>query len=234
MARRKLADGVLDRIGAALASGRYPMGSAIPTEAELMDTFGVGRSSVREAVRVLASLGMVETAPRRGTIVAPRGRWNMLNREVMGWMMDSDQRPDLLAAIAEARRIFEPASAGLAARKADAAQREAIDAAYVQMQDAATRGDPDAAIAADRAFHLAIQRATANPILGGFDAALDAVLGLLFSVTANHMENFRANLPNHLRVVEAVRRGHPEAAEQAMIAMIDFTTGKMKELGLIP
>ena len=234
MARKKLADGVLDRIGAEIALGRHPVGAAIPTETELMESLGVGRSSVREAIRVLASLGMVETAPRRGTIVAPRGRWNMLNRDVMRWLMrDGQYDPDLLAAINEARRIFEPASAALAARKASAAQILAVEAAYVQMEEAATQGDPDAAIEADRAFHLAIQRATSNPILGGFDAALDVVLGLLFSVTANHMDNFRDNLANHLRVVEAIRRKDPEAAEQAMIAMIDFTTGKMKQLGLI-
>ncbi len=234
MARKKLADGVLDRIGSAIASERYPAGSAIPTEAELMESLGVGRSSVREAIRVLASLGMVETAPRRGTIVAPRAEWNMLNRDVMRWMMGSElHKQDLLGAINEARRIFEPASAGLAARKASRMQIIAIETAYAEMEDAATRGDPDAAIQADRNFHLAVQRATSNPILGAFDAALDVILGLLFSVTANHMDNFRANLGNHLGVLEAIRRKDPQAAEQAMIDTIEFTTRKMKESRLI-
>lgn len=234
MARKKLADGVLERIGADIAANRYPAGSAIPTEPELMESLGVGRSSVREAIRVLASLGMVQTAPRRGTIVAPRDDWNMLNRDVMRWMMDSGlHTAELLGAINEARRIFEPASAALAARKANRMQIVAIETAYARMEDAAARGDSVAAIEADREFHLAIQHAMANPILGAFDAALDAILGLLFSVTANHMNNFRTNLGNHLDVLEAIRRQDAEAAERAMIDMIDFTTAKMRELRLI-
>lgn len=234
LVKEKRADSVLDSLGADIAADRFPEGEAIPTEPELMVLYDVGRSSIREAIRTLSSHGMVETAPRRGTTVTPRTRWNMLSREVMGWVMaGKNHTADLLGAIDEARMIFEPSAAALVASRATRMQVIAIETAYARMEEAAATGDPEAAILADRAFHLAILQATGNPILEAFDAAIDAVLGVLFSVTANHMENFRANLSNHLAVLEAIRRGDPAAARDAMTATIGFTTVKMKDAGLI-
>ena len=234
MVKEKLADSVLDSLGADIAAGRFLVGQAIPTEPELMTSYAVGRSSVREAIRTLSGLGMVETAPRRGTTVTPRTKWNMLSRDVMGWIMIGKVHTgDLLEAIDEARLIFEPSAAALVARRGTRLQIIAIETAYALMEQAAEQSDPEAAILADRDFHLAILQATGNPILEAFDAAIDAVLGVLFSVTANHMENFRANLKNHLAVLEAIRRGDCAAARDAMTATIGFTTVKMKDAGLI-
>lgn len=234
LTRIRSADPVLDAIGQAIASGEYAEGSAIPTEPELMELHGVGRSSIREATRALVSLGMVETAPRRGTVVNPRARWNMLSRNTMRWVMAAKaHQHDLLRAIDEARLIFEPSSAALVARRATRMQIITIETAYAKMEDAAERGDAEAAVLADREFHLTILQATENPILEAFDSAIDAVLGVLFSVTANHMENFRENLGNHLAVVEAIRQHDPEEAFAAMTRTIGFTTGKMKDAGLI-
>lgn len=234
MSREKRADEVLDWLGTAIARGDYPVGQTIPTEPELMRICDVGRSSVREAIRTLSSLGVVETALRRGTSVTERGRWNMLNRDVLRWVMASRTHAnDLMAAINEARLVFEPAAAAMVAERADRMQVIAIETAFAQMEAAARTGDTTAAIKADRTFHFAILSATGNPILEAFDAALDGILGILFSVAANHMENYRANLASHLAIVEAIRRRDPEGARAAMTATIAFTTGRMKEAGLV-
>ncbi|MET3587918.1 DNA-binding FadR family transcriptional regulator [Pseudorhizobium tarimense] len=148
-------------------------------------------------------------------------------------MNSKAQMPGILQSIDEARRIFEPASAALVASRANRRQLIEIETAYARMEDAAERGDAQAAILADREFHYAILKATGNPILEAFDSALDSVLGLLFSVTANHMENFRANLGNHLAVLEAIRMKEPERAEGAMMDTINFTTNKLKTAKLI-
>lgn len=233
-ARIRRSDNVLDRLGADIAAGRLDAGQTIPTETELMELYGVGRSSVREAVSTLAGLGMVTTAPRRGTTVTDRSQWNTLSRDVLRWLMDSKvMTPGILEAIDEARRVFEPASAGLVARRATRLQVIDIETAYAKMEDAALRGDAEAAILADREFHLAILKATGNPILQAFDSAIDSILGVLFGVTANHMENFRANLSNHLAVLEAIRRRDATGAERAMLDTIQFTTEKMKVAKLI-
>ena len=233
-ARIRRSGNVLDRLGADIAAGRLEAGQTIPTETELMELYSVGRSSVREAVSTLAGLGMVTTAPRRGTTVTIRSEWNTLSRDVLRWLMDSKvMTPGILEAIDEARRVFEPASAALVAKRATRLQIIDIETAYARMEDAALRGDAEAAVLADREFHLAILKATGNPILQAFDSAIDSILGVLFGVTANHMENFRANLSNHLAVLEAIRLRDPAAAERAMLDTIQFTTAKMKVAKLI-
>lgn len=227
-------DSVLEQLGSDIAAGRYEAGHAVPTEAELMEAHQVGRSTVREAISALVSYGMLSAAPRRGTVVTDRMRWNTLNRDVLRWLMNSKaQTAGILEAIDEARRIFEPAAAALVARRATRLQIIEIETAFAKMEDAALRGDAEAAVVADREFHFAILKATGNPILEAFETALDSVLGLLFSVTANHMENFRANLGNHLAILEAIRAKDPAAAERAMLETINFTTTKMRGAKLI-
>ncbi len=225
---------VLEQLGTDIASGRYEGGEPFPTEAELMVTYQVGRSTVREVLSVLSGLGMLQATPRRGTIVTDRTQWNTLSRDVLRWLMHSKTHmPGILEAIDEARRIFEPASAALVAKRATRRQIIEIETAYAKMEDAAAQGNSEAAILADREFHFAILKATGNPILEAFDSALDTVLGLLFGVTANHMQNFRANLGNHLEILEAIRAGDAAAAELAMLKTIEFTTSKMKSAKLI-
>ena len=234
MAREKLSDDVMDKLGMGIAAGTYPVGTTIPTEGEIADAFGVGRSSVREAVQGLVRLGMVTTMPRRGTVVTDRSKWHTLSAEVLRWVIASEYHSrDLLSAIVEARRVFEPAAAPLLASRATRLQVIEIETAYAQMEMASERLLQDEVVEADRAFHLAILKATGNPILESFNVAINEILGVLFGVTANHMENFKANLPNHLSILEAIRRRDPDAAQAAMLATIDFTTGKMKDNGLI-
>lgn len=232
--KQRRSDEVLNQLGSDIASGRIDVGDAIPTEADLMETHQVGRSSVREAISTLVALGMVTSAPRRGTIVTERNSWNSLSRDVLRWLMESkSSMPGILEAIDEARRVFEPASAALVARRATRTQVIAIETAFAAMENAAEVRDSDAAINADRAFHLAILEATGNPILQAFDTALDSILGLLFSVTTDHMDNFIANLGNHLSVLEAIRSGNEASAHSAMLETINFTTIHMKEAKLI-
>lgn len=232
--RVRRSESILDFLGQAIASGQIAEGDAIPTEAELMEQFQVGRSSVREAIAALVGHGMVTASPRRGTVVNERVSWNSLNRDVLRWLMQNKaNQPEILEAIDEARRIFEPASAALVARRATRLQLIEIETAYAQMEAAADAGDSLAAIQADRNFHHAILKATGNPILEAFESALDTVLGLLFSVAANHMENFRANLGNHLDILEAIRKGNANEAEAAMLRTINFTTERMKSAKLI-
>ncbi|MCK5934854.1 MAG: FadR family transcriptional regulator [Fulvimarina manganoxydans] len=225
------ADAALTTLGRRIASGAYEVGAALPVEADLASELGVSRSTIREAVRSLVTLGMVEVRTRAGTRVRPKNAWNILNQNVLGWMTSaSGQDKALLQAIDEAREIFEPQAAALAARRASRSDVAAISRGYEGMAVAVEADDAQAAILADREFHLAILMATDNPILMAFDTAIDAVLGLLFEVAAaEHWEVFRANLENHRRVLEAIRDGNPEEASQAMRDTIGFTRRSLRK-----
>lgn len=220
---------VAEILGPAICAGDYAVGETLPVEAALTETLGVSRVTLREGIRALVALGLLEVGPRLGTRVRDRRHWNLLNRDVLRWMMPPG-RPDpaLSTAIDEARLVFEPAAAALAARRADPAEVAQIAAAFAEMQSAAAAADVPRAITADRRFHLAVLQATGNPVLIAFDSAIDAILGVLFAVAVNHMQNFRENLANHGRVLTAIQAGDPAAAEAAMRDTILFTRDRLQ------
>ena len=230
----KVAD-ALEKLGRRIASGSIAEGETLPIEPELATELNVSRSTVREVVRTLIALGMVEVRPRIGTRVRPSGEWNLLNRDVLRWMSPEDApNPVILAAIGEARHVFEPSAAALAAERATDSEIARIRVAFDAMQVAADRASIVEAIQADRAFHLAVLEATHNPILRAFDSAIDAILGVLFRVTTNHLEDFRDNLGNHRRVLDAIAAHDPEAARQAMADTIGHTEDHLRHSDIGP
>lgn len=228
MADRR-ADEVFQRIGTAIARGDVAPGDTLPIEAALMEAHDAGRSTIREAVRSLSDLGMVRTGARRGTVVRPRAEWKLLNRPLLDWLLDSPAHRDAtLAGITELRRTVEPAAAEKAAQRATRREIIALETACLAMEEAAARNDPAAAVLADQAFHRALLAATGNPVLGALGAVLDGALAAFLAATAVHMDRYRANLPNHLAVLAAVRRGDPAAARAAMDAMITYTDDQLR------
>ncbi|WP_165612508.1 FadR/GntR family transcriptional regulator [Limimaricola pyoseonensis] len=220
----------LECLGRRIATGEVAEGEVLPVEADLVAELGVSRSTLREAVKTLVALGMVEVRTRHGTKVLPRRNWNILNRDVLLWMTsDGVINAELCKAIDEAREVIEPAAAAFAAKRASNIQIMEIRRAYGDMALAAEVSDLDGAIRADRAFHLAILAATGNPILEAFDSALDAVLGLLFVVATDaHLQSFRSNLVNHCHVLEAIERHDASAASAAMLETIWFTRSNLE------
>lgn len=214
-----------ETLGREIAAGAVSPGAALPAEPELMARFGLSRSVVREGIKTLSAKRLVAVSPRTGTRVRPRDEWQMLDRDVLTWIAASGRGgPELWRAIDEVRPIIEPAAAALAARRAEPAHLGALREAFAGMERAAQAGDAEAAIDADRAFHLVILKATKNPVLVSFETAVDAILGVLFRVTAGtHLSDFRANLANHGRVLAAIERGDGPEAERAMRDVIGFT-----------
>lgn len=226
---------VLELLGRRVVTGDYAVGETLPVEKELIEELSVSRTTLREAIKTLTALGLLEVRTRHGTRVRPRRDWSLLSRDVLRWMQPVEGvNVELSSAIDEAREVFEPAACALAAVRADRREITRIRLAYEAMEQAAENDDVEAAIQADKDFHLAILAATGNPILEAFDTAIDAVLGLLFKAAIErHMESFRKNLANHLRVLEAIEQRRPEEARQAMLDMIGFTRRNLENYQII-
>src|SRR6202049_4019933 len=128
-------DRLVSAIGREIASGVWKPEQTLPTEPELAHRFGAGRNAVREAVKILAAKGFVRTERRAGTIVRPESCWNLLDPEVLGWMLSAlGERDKLLDELSELRTIIEPMVAGLAAAHASAMETLQICDAYDQME----------------------------------------------------------------------------------------------------
>jgi GntR family transcriptional repressor for pyruvate dehydrogenase complex len=204
-------DQAIEGIRELIGSGSVRAGDRLPKENELAALLGVSRSSLREAVRALELVGVVQARQGDGTYVTSLAPSLLLG--VMSIVVDfSDEKATL--ELLEVRRLLEPAAASLAAARADAEQLRSIAAARDAVR-AATH-DPEAMVLADAAFHAAISTATCNP-------ALTALLGNLAGPTIRTrvwraISGHRAveeTLAEHDRIYEALEARDPELARAA-------------------
>src|SRR5258708_21024445 len=106
---------VVDDLGEAIIAGRLTEGTVIDLSA-VEQRLGVSRSVVREALRVLANLGLVEARHKVGTRVLPRSQWNLLHPQVITWRAGAADGDAQLRDLLQLRLAVEPLAARLAAR----------------------------------------------------------------------------------------------------------------------
>ncbi len=116
---------LLDTIGMRIVEGELPQGTRLLT-ADVAAELGVSRSAMREVVRVLETMGMVEVRRRAGVEVLPVERWSAYAPEVLRWRLDGSDRLRALHELSQLRSAIEPLAARLAATQADPAQRAAL------------------------------------------------------------------------------------------------------------
>ena len=118
--------GVVQGIGRRIVRGELAAGEILPEQGELSRMLGVSRTVIREATKVLAAKGLVESRSKRGTVVLPRSDWRLLDPDVLAWLSEAGLDPEFLRGMFEVRRIIEPAVARLAAERATPEELAAI------------------------------------------------------------------------------------------------------------
>jgi GntR family galactonate operon transcriptional repressor len=214
-------DAVVNVLGNRILAGEYAPGDALPREDDLCAMLGVSRTSVREAVKVLSAKGLVEARRRAGVRVLARDNWRILDPVVLSWHPAIQDDQELLAGLLEARRIFEPAAAELAARRATGADLAEIERGY-QAMVAGIPHDPAAVCQGDLAFHKAVIAASHNVVLSGLVGMLEAALRATFIVTNPLMEAQSRALSAHKAVLDAIRIRDTAGARLAMNRLLDI------------
>jgi DNA-binding FadR family transcriptional regulator len=102
--------GLVESLGQAIVTGEY-VEVGFPTEGELSKQFGASRTVTREAVKMLTAKGLLSARPRHGTVVEPENEWNLLDPDVLRWMLERKFSLRLLAEFTEMRLGIEPAAA---------------------------------------------------------------------------------------------------------------------------
>ncbi|GAA1997097.1 FadR/GntR family transcriptional regulator [Microbacterium ulmi] len=219
MTQGPLHDAIVERWGADIASGRRPAGSRIITDQAVVE-FSASRSAIREAVRVLESLGMVESRQRVGITVLPVESWSPYDPRILRWRLDGPDRAELLRSLSELRAAVEPAAARLAAERATPAQCGALAAAVIGMASTSRAADADEYLAHDIAFHTVLLEASGNVMLASLGTIVVAVLeGRTHHALMPAVADAEA-LRLHGLVAAAVQSGDGSAAEEAMRAIV--------------
>jgi DNA-binding FadR family transcriptional regulator len=211
---QNLTYGIASELGASIVRGEFSKDNPFPIEGELCKQFGVSRSILREAVKMLTAKGLLGARPRQGTFVQPEDQWNLLDPDVLRWLLERKVSLDLLIEFNEIRLAVEPAAAALAARFAGARGKAAIAAAIARMQ-AAERGDDDA-LASDIAFHVAVLHASGNRFYAQLSGLTETALRFSIGVTNSFKGVRLASAADHKKVSDAILAGDAPAAEAAM------------------
>ncbi|MEU8396971.1 FadR/GntR family transcriptional regulator [Nonomuraea sp. NPDC048892] len=210
---------VVQALGARIVGGTLPPGTSIPIEEELVGELGVGRSAVREGVKVLAGKGLLETRRSAGTIVRPRESWSLLDADVLSWRFEPEPTPRDIRVLADLRVALEPGAARVASERADAAAVRRIDAAMEALY--ATADDPEPFIEADLAFHKAVFAAADNDLLLYIYDMISIALRSVRQVHTRSVAHNKETLPGHERVAQAIGRRHHSEAEEAMRTVVE-------------
>ncbi|MBT3391350.1 MAG: FadR family transcriptional regulator [Chloroflexi bacterium] len=221
---KSLAEAVAEQLMALIAKGQLKPGDRLPTEPELMNQFGVGRSTLREAVKSLVVAGLLETRRSAGTFVS-ESYTDYLSQSLNWGMVFSKQE---LRHIIDVRCALEEQAAALAAEFATDEQKahlaELVDAISAQGIG------PEQAVENDIGFHIAIAEASNNPLLLNLILNLRQVLhgyikagyqrrGYADQVNAQEMADL------HRPILQAIQAGQPAAAKRAMHTHFQNTTG---------
>lgn len=205
---------VITQMETMVVSGEWPVGTRIPPEPELVAALGVGRNSVREAVRALAHSGMLEVRQGDGTWVrAASGLGAALDR----YVRRADARHVL-----EVRRGLEREAARLAARNRTDEDLSRLADAVARQHELAAAHDRDGFVRGDLAFHRLVTAAAHNPVLVDLLDHLGDALVATIALTVD--EQYAVGSPLfhvHGDLLEAVRAGEPEAAGRASDALLD-------------
>ncbi|SEM98026.1 DNA-binding transcriptional regulator, FadR family [Luteibacter sp. UNCMF331Sha3.1] len=217
VASRGLHNLVVQQLGRLIVSGELSPGAGLPREEALAERLQVSRTALREALKVLTTKGLIESRQRTGARVREAIHWNQLDADILAWRCASMPTDSFVEKLVEMRELIEPGAAAAAARRRTDAQLADLGAAYEAM---AAAEDLDAWAEADLAFHERLLRATNNELMASLFSVIETALGTFFRLSASNADNFKAALPHHQRVYEAVRRRQPEKARQAMQTMV--------------
>jgi DNA-binding FadR family transcriptional regulator len=212
-------------IGRRIVSGEIAEGAVLPREAELSEQFAISRQAVREALKVLAAKGLVNSRRRAGTSVTPRADWHLLDPDVIAWHPPADRVPCFLNDLVEMRRLIEPAAAEYAATRGGKQHVARIAAALAGMRK--TVDDPEAFYRADVGFHLAVFAASRNGLIDRLSNILAPLMEASFRVQRKAGAALEAIVVMHERLYEAIDAGNAAAARRAMEAVLACATASL-------
>jgi len=210
-------------LGGEILSGALPPGGRLPSVEEMNARFGVSRVVVREVVKTLTAKGLVVSKTKIGTIVRDRAAWNWLDAEVLEWRVRAGLDRDFLDQIAAVRSAIEPAAAALAARHRTTRDLAQLRACIAAMR--AAEGDTTRYAEADVAFHLALGRASGNPLVASFAPLIKVALGGLIALSAAGVKEMESghsgSTRRHTAIVEAIAARDESGARAAMQGVVE-------------
>jgi GntR family transcriptional repressor for pyruvate dehydrogenase complex len=208
--RTTLTAAAFEQLISHVVNGSWKAGDRIPAERDLCQQLGIARTSLREALKAMELVGMVDSRVGDGTFVCPRSEF--LSRPLL-WAFTGTDNTEF-EEIMEARIIIEENLAGLAAQRGTPEEIAAIGETVQMLQDSIARGEP--ILDVDMAFHLAIARASHNNVLAKSVQLLRNLMRQWLYYKVLMPEAAPRVLKRHLAISRAIKQGKPIVARREM------------------
>src|SRR5208337_4556200 len=211
---------VCEQLGQDICAGRFASGEVLPPEPALCERFNVSRIVVREAVKSLAAKGVLDVRRKTGTVVQPQEHWQLFDPDIVAWRVQAATLDARFAAdLMELRRVVEPQAARFAAERITEDEIRAMRSAFDAMA-AAVAGQGEY-VPADLAFHAVILAACHNQFLRQMQGVLSVILRTSFTLSSRVPGGPARSLPLHEALCDAIEARDPDAAERAVVALIE-------------
>lgn len=208
--RAQVADGIAEQIRRMILDSVIPSGEKLPTEGELMERFGVSRSSVREAIKILQTEHIVEIRRGKGTYVAT----NMgVGADPLGLRFSDQTQDEILGNLMEARALIEPEIAYAAALRRTEQQVRDMESLLDEMDSVHMRGEDYTPY--DCRFHALIAECTQNKVFSRLVPIInDSIIAAVIH-TVHVTGSYQRGAKCHRLLLESIQKGDPEAAKAA-------------------
>jgi GntR family transcriptional repressor for pyruvate dehydrogenase complex len=207
---------VAERLIEMIHSGVFKPGDLLPSEDELCETFGVGRSSIREAKRILITKKLIKSGSGKGTYVHEMTVDDAVSSAVVHRLLAQDTKD----ALQEARQTIEVRSVELAVARADDQDLAEMSRILEAMRKEAEQGRLAYKIGMD--FHLALVNATHNPVFGKLYEIIAELLRVHQEEGYSHKAQPEIEYEEHLALFEAIKNRDLLLAVELMRAHLDY------------
>jgi DNA-binding FadR family transcriptional regulator len=221
---------VINEIGLGIVTGKFPVGSILASDAAMMETYGVSRTVLREALKTLEAKGMIEARPKVGTRVSPVSRWSFFDPQVLSWHFYAKPDRRFYESLFDTRRALEGRAVQLASERRTADNVRLMKYWLHQMDLA--EGNLEAHGLSGLEIHRAIAESSGNTLLRSVTGIVELTLALaLKSLTGIAVAEYqKASLAAHTALLAAIEQGQASAALAAVEQIIELDTNRAMAL----
>ncbi len=213
ISNQSVVDQIIDQITKAIASGKYPTGSKMPSEFELMEELKVSRNSLREALKILSSMGILEIKRGDGTYVCSQINPSTFDTLVYGMIFDMSSSDELF----ELRQVLDEAMIKLASKKQTESDIVRLEENIQKMDVAIKTKDVKLAAQLDYEFHMIILEIAGNVFLSRIAKGIYNLYFASIETLISVEERFSNAVNYHKGIMDVIKSGNAASAETAVV-----------------
>lgn len=213
---------VINEIGHGIVTGKFPVGSILASDAVMMESYGVSRTVLREALKTLEAKGLVEARPKVGTRVSPPSRWSFFDPQVLSWHFYAKPDRHFYESLFDVRRALETRAAALATQRRTAENIRVMKYWLHQMESAG--GDLENHGIAALEIHRTVAETSGNALMRSVTGIVELTLALSLKrcAAAGTGDYLGASHEALTRLVTAIGESDAAAATAIVVEVIEL------------